>query len=250
MSWQVGSGLAVSQPKFEEFVVQGSQNVNTLATAPNLPHVLIATPHHGDCSFEFATTMMAGLLIGQPDFKKSFTFMRGVQNLDVERNMMVKALLAEKGATHLLFIDSDMLPEEPVKDVNYFIRSLLATNHCIASAFYRAKQREGFPNAMWVKAIDAGTKEEGFVPIMEWSGNWIPADAIGMGFCLIERKVFEKMPYPWFKWGEDGKPSEDFHFCIEAKRYGFEARVLTDLKLSHEARVKIMPDGKIRMNDA
>jgi GT2 family glycosyltransferase len=119
---------------------------------------------------------------------------------------------------------------------------LLACNAPVASGLYRAKQKTGFHYAAWVK----NPRGEGYFPIQGWTAgsNWIKVDAIGLGFCLLKREVFERIPHPWFKWDKPA-PSEDFYFCEQLIKYGYEIRVLTDVKCSHIGTLKVHHDGTI-----
>lgn len=46
-------------------------------------------------------------------------------------------------------------------------------------------------------------------------------DVCGFGCVLMHRELIEKIPYPWFKM-ISGECSEDFYFCVQAKKAGFE----------------------------
>ena len=46
-------------------------------------------------------------------------------------------------------------------------------------------------------------------------------DVCGFGCVLTHREMFEKIPYPWFKM-ISGECSEDFYFCVEAKKAGYQ----------------------------
>jgi len=46
------------------------------------------------------------------------------------------------------------------------------------------------------------------------------ADVCGFGCVLTHREMFEKIPYPWFKM-ISGECSEDFYFCVAAKKAGY-----------------------------
>lgn len=51
----------------------------------------------------------------------------------------------------------------------------------------------------------------------------------GMAFTIIRRRVFERMPQPWFEHGKFNNPhaaDEDVYFCRKARQLGF--RIWTD----------------------
>ncbi|MCX7667259.1 MAG: hypothetical protein N2112_17145, partial [Gemmataceae bacterium] len=163
-----------------------------------LPHVKICIPHWGSVSLEWAKRMFAPLdRDPQQDFEKQVILTRGILNLDTERNFLVKIALEDPKTTHILFVDTDVVVEEP-SDPNHALRMLLACDAPVASGLYRANQRHGFNYAAWLKNPDG----VGYIPIQGWTqgANWIKVDAIGLGFALFKREVFEKIPPPWFKW--------------------------------------------------
>lgn len=63
-----------------------------------------------------------------------------------------------------------------------------------------------------------------FLPIQTLGGHVIPVDAVGSGFCLYHRSVFETVPYPWFynatRNGVMFGP--DVRLCIDAQELGIQ----------------------------
>jgi hypothetical protein len=203
-------------------------------------HVKICIPHHGLCTLEWAKRTFAPLdAVPQPDFDKQTLLCRGILNLDTERNELVKEALKDPATTHILFLDTDVVVEQP-PDPNHALRMLLACDAPVASALYRAKQKIGFNYSMWKKV------KGGYAPVTGWTkgSNWISVDAIGLGFCLFKREVFQHIPQPWFVWNKP-HPSEDFAFCEKLIEHGYEIRVLTDVRCSHIGTLKVRPDGTI-----
>jgi len=204
------------------------------------PNVCLLVPHYGFVSLEWVDSTYAPFRwTSNPMFNKSLKMARGIQNLDTERNVLVQYALEEKDVTHMLFLDTDCIMEKPT-DINQAIAMLLQCKVPIVSGLYRAKKKEDFPYAMWI-TNPAGP---GYLPVESYTGNWLNVDVIGFGFVLLERQVFEKVPQPWFTWGEP-QPSEDFAFCEKAKKHGFDIRVYTDVKLSHSGTLKVLSDGKV-----
>lgn len=58
------------------------------------------------------------------------------------------------------------------------------------------------------------------------------ADVCGFGCVLTHREMFEKIKYPWFKM-ISGECSEDFYFCVEAKKAGYQLWADPVPKLGH-----------------
>ena len=221
MGWNVGRPVEAHHPWPSQ---EGEQQ-----TSQGKPHVKICIPHFGNVSMEWARCMLEPLdVLAHPNFDKQVIIDRGILNLDTLRNDLVQMALKDPRTTHILFVDTDVVVEQP-KDPNEAIQILLNCNNAVASGLYRAKQREGFNYAAWVRHPSGG---RGYIPIGSWeSGNWIHVDVIGFGFVLLKRECFEKVPYPWFEWGEP-TPSEDFVFCEKLNQVGIQVRVMTDVSCS------------------
>lgn len=234
MAWNIQSGVA--QP-----------SAPTVQIPAGMPVVCILIPHFGKISMEWAQSTYGPLLhTGRNDFAKTSRVARGILNLDTLRNDLARMALEDKQVTHLLWLDSDCIMEEP-KDPNDAIAKLLACNVPVVSGLYRAKKSKGlYPYAMWAKHP---TADYGYIDIPKWTGNFISVDAVGFGFCLIRREVFEKIPPPWFVWDKP-TPSEDFAFCKKIRDAGYEIKVYTDVMLSHEGAMKVLcKDGAVHVLD-
>ena len=207
------------------------------------PKISIGIPYETRITVMWAMKTLGPLLFIPVPFCDKFPQMCRGFPLPLKRDKIVEMTLADPTMTHLLFVDTDSVCEKP-SDPNQALQTLLQINEPIVSALYRAKQATGFNPAMWVEAVEPGTGKKGYTPIQQWTGNWIQADTIGMGFCLIKREVFEKIPPPWFPW-ERLEPSEDFSFCVKAKAAGYKINVFTDVQVSHIGDLIVHPDGHI-----
>jgi len=222
--------------------------VSSTKLPKGMPLVCICVPHHGSVSLEWVQSTWGPLYwVPQADFAKTSQMSRGIMNLDTERNLLAKQALKNPRVTHILWLDTDNICETP-QDPNQALRLLLGCNAPVVSGLYRAKKQGAqYPYCIFAK----GPIREGiqtYIPIPEWTGNWIKADVIGMGFCLMKREVFEKVPYPWFVWDKRA-PSEDFDFCEKLAKYGYEIKVFTDVRLSHAGMLKVKTDGTITTLD-
>lgn len=206
------------------------------------PRVVVATPMGNESiTMEFSQSMLLPLASYVDWCQKDFKASRGVP-VGIARDQLVNMFLEDKSATHILWVDCDSICESP-KNPNEALRILLQMNSPIVSGIYRAKKRDGFPYAMWQNA-NLPDGQLGFVPIQNWTGNWFEVDAIGIGFCLCKREVFEKIPAPWFPWNSPA-PSEDFSFCLKAKKFGYHIMIFSDVKVSHIGVLKVKTDGTI-----
>jgi hypothetical protein len=225
-------------------IVPGTPQVSIPNPNFNKPVIAIGITHTENVTMQWAYKMMGPLLfVGVPWCDKIAKMARGVPQ-SVARDQIVQLALDDPKITHILWVDTDNCCESPA-DPNQALEVLYKLNVPIVSGLYRAKQREGFHYAAWVDAKLPDNKV-GFTPIQSYTGNFFPVDTIGMGFCLVKREVYEKMPSPWYPWPTVA-PSEDFNFCINARKAGYQINLFTDVKLSHIGQLDVKPDGNIKV---
>jgi len=151
-----------------------------------------------------------------PEIPKTVGFITGgypaySRNLAVERARQL-------GVTHLFFLDADQTFE---KDA---LQRLIEHKKDIIAANYN--QRQSDPIVSVTKQMgDNGELLDNF-PVPK---ELFKAFSVGTGFCLIDMKVFDKTPFPWFntqvtldKNGKAEIMSEDVYFCINARKAGFD----------------------------
>lgn len=141
------------------------------------------------------------------------------------RNQLVDAARKSK-CDYIFFLDSDVIIPQNTLAI------LLQDNLPIVSGVYRNKI--DFLAAAWRKVEDP--RIEGYSPIKEYDQsspiNYV--DVVGMGCCLIQAKVFDKISFPWFDWTLDmyqkkGR-GEDFFFCEKVMRE-------TGIKIAVDSRI-------------
>lgn len=224
----------------------------------SIPKIAIGIPYNNNWIPEWVHRTYLPLMSQQTDWCQKQIFLSRVPSISVARNTLVKQAL-DTNCDFILFLDSDHVAENP-DNPNIALNSLYNVinkskdknsvgykDGRIASGLYRAKQKNGLNYAMWMKANDGINK--GFVSVPQWTGNWIKVDVIGLGFCLIDIMVFREIHPPWFVWNDPNGISEDFYFCERAKEYGFDTRVLTDVKLSHLGNLKVKCNGTVTTQD-
>jgi len=211
------------------------------------PRVAICIPTKDkvsiDWSFAFAHLVQsAGVELG--------LFHRGHFEIDYARNDLVDDSLRNK-FTHTFFLDSDIYPYQwgfdkeqntvtaPFHDV---IPWLLQFEYPIVSGLYWTKP--GRSN-LAVLRDDAFTLDNVIIDLKEAIGRWLYVDAVAIGFCLIDNRVFDKVPYPWFHYfrsprkpdGGFDELSEDYYFFRKATQAGFPVLALGQAIALHEGRV-------------
>jgi hypothetical protein len=134
-------------------------------------------------------------------------------------------------ATHVLFIDSDI-----VFDSQHVV-DLIDFAEPIVGAAYSKRVDPIIPTA-WHKIDNWDT----YVKLEQQTASHIKVEAMGLGFCLIDVKVFDQIDLPWFNLsfhqGPGVKPhysGEDIWFfrqCL-AKEIPIWLDVKTSLEIGH-----------------
>jgi hypothetical protein len=139
-----------------------------------------------------------------------------------QRHELVKAA-QEWGATHVMFIDSDIVfkPSHVIELINF--------NEPIVGAAY-SKRIEPVVATAW-HSID---NWDSHVRLHEQTDSHIKVDAMALGFCLIKTEVFDQLDLPWFILGfHDGHyTGEDIEFFRNCKHNNIP--VWLDVKISFE----------------
>ena len=70
-------------------------------------------------------------------------------------------------------------------------------------------------------------------------GKVTQVDAVGMGCCLIDTRIFNALEFPWFRYGERmEEPPEDLYFCERARELGFKVWVHGEVVFDHWGKYK------------
>jgi GT2 family glycosyltransferase len=186
-------------------------------------HVLIATPLRNNyMHYRFAASLLTMQKV------PAVQYMNTVRYVIAEaRNLLVEYAL-KQNCSHVLFIDDDMIiPNDALvklleHDVDIVcglaFRRLAPYDPCV----FVNVDKDIFP----IEHIDKGLVE---------------IDACGSAFVLIRTNVFNKMPKPWYVWGDKslgiyenaGGLGEDVSFSLKAKRMGFRVCCDTSVILGH-----------------
>ncbi len=135
----------------------------------------------------------------------------------------------EVGATHLLNIDSDMtFPPDALE-------RLLKADRDIVGAAYNQRGNhldQGAPTTT-VKFLG----ENGYKAVQpgDFPTELFECGAVGLGLTLINMRVFDSLPFPWFHTTEtmEEHSTEDIVFCKEAREKGFEVWCDPTLLMGH-----------------
>ena len=143
------------------------------------------------------------------------------------RNLLVEEAL-KYNATHVLFIDDDMIfpPHAAIQ--------LLEHDVDIVTGLAFRRRAPYHPCIFTCDGKD-------IYAIESINKGLVDIDCCGSAFILIKTEVFKRMPKPWYVYGDTslgiyedkGGLGEDISFSLKAKRLGFEVKCDTDLIIIH-----------------
>jgi GT2 family glycosyltransferase len=148
--------------------------------------------------------------------------------LDVVRNSIVQYFLEQTKATHLFFLDDDVLVMPDT------ILRLLKRKAPIVSGLY-------YERAKWHRPIIIDTpKGRGgkFRFQFRYRGRpprnkLLQCDVVPAGCLMIERSVFRTLQHPWFNTDRKQSLGEDVYFSLCARRAGLKILVDTGVDSLH-----------------
>ncbi len=156
------------------------------------------------------------------------------------RNMGVEQAL-NLGATHVLFLDDDVVPQ--VNPITSFLQARVP----VACGLYYEKNMRGtnlhaYRRGKWRNLrVDEVRKL-----VAKW--GYAPVDACGLGLAMVEADVFEKLSKPWFVMAE-GMGEDIYFFAKLRKELGIRPVAFPHVYGIHimDSRFYITEDGKIRL---
>ena len=134
------------------------------------------------------------------------------------RNAIVNELLSDQTLTHVMMMDSDIVPPDGIVDMLLECDSPMACGICpvvlegtICTNIVGITEER--PDGQFLTRIDP---EKGPFEL----------NAAGTGVVLIRREVFENVPWPWFKRQEKRdirySVGEDIYFSRKAAKAGYK----------------------------
>lgn len=154
---------------------------------------------------------------------------------DQLRNGLAKMVLDNPEFTHLMMMDSDIVPPENIVDL------LLACDSDLAAAPVPIMMHGYIVSNILIPTDKPGTYT--FMTELVDADEPFEAAGAGTGCVLIRRKVFETVPWPWFRYEEkpDGsRGGEDIYFSLKAAQYGFRYKVHPKAICGHIKKMNLM----------
>ncbi len=156
--------------------------------------------------------------------------------IDVVRNAAVE-IARERNATHILFLDSDVVPNR-----DDTILQLYRWRLPIVCGIYRLKRIDSsqvFPFSVYKWDPERNAFRyltPGDIPP---GSRLIPIEGGGLGLCLIDMRVFNVIDKPYFKWElypwnpPPGGLSEDLYFFKKVIDHGIQPYADLQVTASH-----------------
>ena len=193
-----------------------NKKIKELGTPWKEPNVIIGLPCQDVVCANTAQSIAANII----EAKGIVSDILVKQTCDIvsSRTWLVREAL-KKGATHILFVDSDMFFASDTLNI------LLAHDKDIIGVDYNKRQ---FPLQSLAVAVEESevSKTEPY-----------RVKAMGMGVVLIKLSIFEKMPIPWFNFGRGSEGQlvlgEDVWFINTARDAGIDSWVDPKIKVGH-----------------
>jgi hypothetical protein len=189
--------------------------------------VLIGVPHReAEVDAKFITGLFASAFsLAEAGVTVGLHQVFGPQ-LDHVRNSVVNYFLEKTKATHLFFLDDDVLafPDTAVR--------LLRRGAPIISGLYKERDQRHRPII-----IDTPKGRDGKLRFFfRYRGKppknkILECDVVPAGCLMIERSVFQRLQRPWFHTEKDF--GEDVYFCLCARRAGYKILVDTGTEVLH-----------------
>lgn len=209
-------------------------------------HLIVAIPtgiqHDFEWSKDFATKFLMRMVP-----RDSGLIFENRYGIAQAREALVNTFINTPMATHLLFFDSDVLPNE-IHGVNTLIQdTLMDPKKYIVSGVYYNSLYSGI-NA-WVNENALKLDDPYFT---QSSDPVLPVDKVGMGYTIIRKDLFhilnmEERPLFFYKIMEGNvMESEDFVFFKKLKKYGIRPYVDSRVTAMHIKRCKVGPRGEIQ----
>ena len=169
--------------------------------------VAICTPVYHDPSYHY-TVSLANLLTVSAGTSIGYFTSRG-SLVALRRNLIAERALS-CGADWLLWIDADQsFPPDTLKRLLAhrldFVGCNIPIRYDPIGPTAGRLGEDGRVRHIWTEPGNTAVEA---------------VDVLGMGVCLVHRRVFDAMEAPWF-----GGTAEDHQFCLKAARAGFRPHV-------------------------
>jgi hypothetical protein len=163
------------------------------------------------------------------------------------RNGLYQSPFAGRDYDYVLWIDSDMV--WTVKHFEHLLKSMEETDAEVMTGLYLMADGVRYACVSEWQPEKLGTDDPmEFLLPNSFDDSPFPVGYNGLGFALVKRGVFERLPYPWFCGRESENPlvpiSEDVDFCLRCAEAGIKIYVDPRVVVGHEKRMVLKPPAR------
>lgn len=155
------------------------------------------------------------------------------------RSILAEQALEQK-ASHILYVDDDMVVPPDL------LTRLLSHEKPVVAALAFTR-RPPFHPVLFKRNPEAHVMQ--YAPILDYekyvdSRGLVKCDAVGFGACLIETRVFSRIPRPWFWFGDNY--GEDIFFCDKAGQSKFPIYMDVQCEVGHASSTLVIREAEYR----
>lgn len=177
-------------------------------------HVLIGIPSNSDWKADFGLclTNMCMATLKHGDKEVTVASSKGSMLPRQRHDLVIEAKAV--GATHLLFLDCDMIfPNDTLDQLLFWEKPVVAANY-VVKVIPSVPVTRVWKDDKWEIVFTTKTSE-----------NLEEVHRVGTGVLLLDMKVFDTLRQPWFPFpwcgDEDLYQGEDWTFCERLEEAGF-----------------------------
>jgi len=212
------------------------------------PLISILVPYRDKPEMDFMTDTWTPLYAqrAQLDYATliiSKWLMNDMHGISRARNVLVGAAL-DRQTDYVYFLDSDMPIRTPnsTESLKLLLEAIQRPDVDIISGMYLERTSRRICARKW----NDQDKQYEYYKRSELEGKLTQVDAVGMGCCLIDTRIFNALEFPWFRYGERmEEPAEDLYFCERAREHGFKVWIHGEVIFDHWGKYKYTLDDEI-----
>ncbi len=205
------------------------------------PLISVLVPYRDKPEMDFMTDTWTPLYAqrGQLDYATliiSKWLMNDMHGISKARNALIGAA-QDRQTDYVYFLDSDMSIRTPTSTeaLRFLFEAIQRPDIDIISGMYLERTSRRICARKW----NDPEKQYEYYKRRNLEGKITQVDAVGMGCCLIDTRIFNSLEFPWFRYGEKmGEPAEDLYFCERARDLGFKVWIHGDVVFDHWGRYK------------
>ena len=205
------------------------------------PLISVLVPYRDKPEMDFMTDTWTPLYAqrAQLDYATliiSKWLMNDMHGISRARNVLVGAAL-DRQTDYVYFLDSDMPIRSPPSPeaLRLLFEAIQRPDVDIISGMYLERSSRRICARKW----NDQDKQYEYYKRSELEGKVTQVDAVGMGCCLIDTRVFASLEHPWFRHGEKmEEPAEDLYFCERAREHGFKVWIHGEVVFDHWGKYK------------